>query len=265
MQKNNILVHHHIFKNAGSTIDSILDSVFGEKLAVKYDKEVSANEKHYLSPIEALAVINKVANCRSFSSHQLHGQQLVSERHRFFDLIMIRHPIARLKSIHSFYCKSPDLHSPMADAARLCDFESFAMQLTDGAFPHAASNFQTLLLSSHMMGPYLQPNREALRKAMNRFAQADCPGIVELFDLSMAHAKAVLSPYFGELDFQYNVVNSTSDESESIEERLASIEQEIGTDTIVKLTEMNDLDITLWEFAREMIETRSASVYGLGS
>jgi len=253
-----VLLHHHVFKNAGSTVDAILTRNFTDR-AVLHDKTVEAG-KHLLSPDEVKMVLDDNPLAVSLSSHQLHLQRFSFWDVDVIDLALVRHPIDRLRSIHQFYTKSPQLKTPFALSAQTHSLGDFMGQLLGDAFRRHACDFQTWVFGANTLGRYRRPTTALLAKAKERIATLDCPGVVELFNESMAVAEGVVAGRIGPADFSYRIVNRTHAAGSTLENRLAGLREEIGQSVYDRLCEMNRLDIELWEFARQVVLERASRI-----
>lgn len=257
-----VLLHHHVFKNAGSTVDAILARNFGDR-AVTYDKAIEAG-KHLLSPDEVKVVLDSHPGAVCLSSHQFQVQRFFFWDIEVLDLALMRHPLDRLRSIHQFYNKSLQLKTPFALCAQATSLGGFFRQLAEGAFAQAATDFQTWIFGANMLGRYQRPTPEVLAKAKERFFSLHCPGVVEHFDESMALAEHVVTGRIGPADFSYRVVNRTSAVGSTLESRLSGLRDEVGPAVFDALAGMNRLDLELWEFARAEVLGRAGRVPGIG-
>lgn len=259
--RRTVLLHHHIFKNAGSTVDAVLTRNFPDR-AVLHDKPVEQG-KHLLSPDEVKAVLDDNPQAVSLSSHQLNLQRFSFWDVDVIDLALVRHPLDRLRSMHQFYNKSPQLQTPLALCAQAHPLGGFVEQLLGNAFRRHASDFQTWVFGASTLGRYRRPTAALLASAKERLAGLGCPGVVELFDESMAVAETVVAGRIGPVDFSYRVVNRTSAAGSTLESRLAGLREEIGQNAYDRLGEMNRLDIELWEFARQVVLERAGRIPGI--
>jgi len=259
--RRTVLLHHHIFKNAGSTVDAVLTRNFSDR-AVLHDKPVEKG-KHLLSPDEVKNVLDDNPQAVSLSSHQLNLQRFSFWDVDVIDLALVRHPVDRLRSMHQFYNKSPQLKTPLALCAQNHSLGGFVEQLLGEAFRRHARDFQTLVFGANTLGRYRRPTAALLASAKERMAGLACPGVVEHFDESMAVAETAVAQRIGPVDFSYRVVNRTSAAGSTLESRLACLRDEIGQNVFDRLCEMNRLDIELWEFARRVVLERAGSIPGI--
>jgi hypothetical protein len=95
-----LLVHYHIFKNAGTSVEKILSESFGENWAVCDGSPESSR----LSNDDIAAFAKTHPGVRAISSHTARPFPV----HRgFFPVVFLRHPIDRARSIYYFTKRDP--------------------------------------------------------------------------------------------------------------------------------------------------------------
>jgi hypothetical protein len=98
--KKPLLVHYHIYKNAGTSIDKNLSDSFGENWAAC--DGFSDNFRFSNDDIEEFANANP--GVRAISSHKAPPFPVVR---RFRTILFLRHPIERARSIYYFARRDP--------------------------------------------------------------------------------------------------------------------------------------------------------------
>lgn len=116
-----VILHHHIFKNAGSTLDYSLRRQFGCDFASLDDERHGVvNGAMLLDRLEGDTAI------RAISSHHLgakrYGTALRHGRYRFFHFALVRRPMARFLSIYKFYRRA-EFDNIFAKSAKELDIE----------------------------------------------------------------------------------------------------------------------------------------------
>jgi hypothetical protein len=251
-----VLVHHHIFKNAGSTIDWILDKHFGPQFA-----KLEANSATGVVTREALLkFLAKRKYIRAISSHHFHGHEFKSDAHIFFDILFLRHPLDRLRSMYDFYHSNKSINDAVATVAQKMRLGKFLEHLIQRQ-PHQVNDVQVNILANH--GRYCRPpDRCDLSAARARLRSASMPGTLELFDESLTAAEFFLSPAFGELDLSYRKQNANPGRSASIEDRLKEIREECGARIYEQLLVMNQLDLKLLDYMNREVSRRVKLIPG---
>ena len=95
-----ILVHYHIYKNAGTSVEKNLAESFGEKWALFE----GAPEKTVVSNDEVAAFAEANPNISAISSHKARPFPAVKG---FFPILFLRHPIDRARSMYRFARRNP--------------------------------------------------------------------------------------------------------------------------------------------------------------
>jgi len=96
--KRAILVHYHIYKNAGTSIDHVLKAHFKERWTA-YDK---AEPGALISSAELAEFIRSHPEYDALSSHQARPPIPAGDEIEVYPLFMFRHPLDRLESIYRF-------------------------------------------------------------------------------------------------------------------------------------------------------------------
>jgi len=249
--RRQVLVHYHVFKNAGSTLDSILEANFGDRFARldgdRHDSNVCNDALiAFLERLPALAAV---------TSHHLRPPKPADPRFAFHDIVFIRHPLARLASAYAFYRRAAPNTDPLAAAAKLRGLQAFFDWLIDD-HPRYVSNVQVNLIAN--AGAWL-PRADDLARAVRIVQEATIAGTVERFDESAVAAEHVLSPHFRGIEFSY-VAQNVSCGPRSLDAQLHLMRTACGTGLYNHLVELNRLDLALFDTATETVSHRLATI-----
>lgn len=246
--QRHVLLHYHIFKNAGTTIDSILranlDSGFTNYEGNDHNSSISNEEL-----LRFLAANPKI---KALSSHHLRPPRPEDARFVFHDIVFLRNPLARLSSSYEFYRRAETSADPLTVVAKERNIRDFFNILLD-SYPSHACNAQVNFLAN---AGHQIPIRADLLRACERALAASFLGVVELFDESIVWAEYTLRLNFGALDFSYVAQNVTTGQTRSLDKQLAKLSQECGEDTYTRLQEANQLDLELLKIADEDVLRR---------
>lgn len=249
----NIILHHHFFKNAGATLMKSLSSQYGEKFIELHPSEDTKG----IFDERMLDSLLQKNDYQVISSHHLIGKNynlidFLKVNYRFYDFVLIRHPLARLLSIHRYYNLLPKSTHPIVSAAQEKKLGSFLKHLMQYHPNHLLSP-QVCNLSG---GGILPPSRAHLRLALNRVEDIYVCGIVENYDDTMIAAEYYLKPIFPTLKLHYSIRENVSkvDSEDDIQPNL--ILAELGDALYDTLLNMNELDIELWEFTKNNLNNR---------
>src|SRR5437763_15551616 len=97
-KKRDVLVQFHIFKNAGMSVDQSLQQYFGADW-IAFDPpapDIGVGNNDLVATLEAQP------NVAAVSSHQLRFPLGGSEHIRLHTILLLRHPIDRVRSIYDY-------------------------------------------------------------------------------------------------------------------------------------------------------------------
>ena len=246
--RRRVILHYHIFKNAGTTLTSILQQNFRAAFA-SFDRD---GHNSVISNDELLQYLQAHPEVIAISSHHLRLPKPVDERFQFYDIVLVRHPIARLWSTYTFYRRMDTGQDPLAAAAKARNAHDF-FQLLINQYPEHACNAQVNLIAN---GGDRIPTAADLPRATEIIRQASALGVAERFEESAVLAEHCLHLVFDRLDFSYVSQNVTDGRPKTLEEQLAQFEQKCGTDMLNELQVRNQLDIALFSAANEELGRR---------
>lgn len=259
-----VLLHHHIFKNAGSTLDSALEHHFGDAF-VEFHSESSDDGR--VVPQKLFQFLDENPHVRAVSSHHFLGRDyeldLASEarnKYYFFDFVLLRHPVSRLASIYLYYRGLPRGEHPLQVASLDLPFRDF-VEFVMAGFPHFAVSPQTTMFGCRHYGALASELH--LERAKARLAEVAMLGVVEDYAASMVVAEYFMQPVFPGLRLDGSIRNvSARGGIEGYDGTLASIETALGAELYSELCQLNDLDIKLWSWAKEEAARRARNVPG---
>jgi hypothetical protein len=117
-----IILHYHLFKNAGTTIEYILDCNFQEG-----HRRIENDVLRYALPnSKIIDLVKSDSTIKAVSSHQARPPLPQSEGITFLPIIFLRHPLDRIESIYLFEKKlPPDTPSWGGKMARKLSFPDY--------------------------------------------------------------------------------------------------------------------------------------------
>jgi hypothetical protein len=248
-----IILHYHIFKNAGSTIYHILERNFGKRVA----QVDSAHFNEVLDNDVLLAFLKKHRRVRAVSSHHLLPPKPAHPDFVLHDILFLRDPLARLSSMYDFNRRTDTPHGPLSTEAKRRTIGDFMRLLMD-AYPHYVNNAQTNFLAARNANV----QETALETAFRVARQSDVLGIAELFDLSAVLAEHSLAPFFRGINFGYIAQNVSFRAPRKLEAHLVHFREACGDHTYEQLLQSNSLDLALLELATEEIYRRFDAMPG---
>jgi hypothetical protein len=248
-----VLVHYHLFKNGGTTLESILEREFRDRFATLHglDRDSTLDGRHLA------AFLRQHPEIAAVSSHHLRYPLPVTRHAVLFDCWFLRHPLARIHSSYTHFRRmnSGDVLSRMANER---DSRSFVKWLVDQS-PNMVSEVQVQQLANG--GVFRRPaDRDDLGRAIQTMQRMSMPGLIEMFDESLVVAEYFLRPAFPGLSLEYvarNVSDPAAQELSTQDDRLRNI---WGPDLFQELVRLNQLDLELHEAGAREIARRFALI-----
>lgn len=241
-----LIVHFHIFKNAGSSIDALLQHNFpgrchsleaDQPWGVLKPEQVAAFHSRHRHHIEVL------------SSHTARLQSLVLSGVRIHPIVFLRDPIARVHSVYRWHRRQPDSDAREATKrAKQLDFDTYVQwRLEQGC---AIRNFQTVFLSGREDDMRSASATEAdYIRAVELLRSLPSVGVVERFRASVQQLLAYLEPYYRGLEPLDVHVNASDSPRAGAETTQAPIEALLSAATAELLRHQNHWDLHLYQEA----------------
>jgi len=257
---NPICLHFHIFKNAGTTIDWILQKNFKKHYFALDDTKKPSRILQWDYVIEFLK--KQKSYPKAFSSHQIRFPLPQNSELEFLPIVFLRNPIDRAFSIYYFKKNQTDdsIGSTSARSMTLPDFIEWNLS-KEKYLP--MKNFQVFFLSRQDNSSEI--NLDDLVIAKNRLKDCKIIGVVERLDESLVVAEEGLRPYFEKIDLSYIKQNVSPERFGNFEERLEKGRSDIGNKLMEELIQKNKIDSLLHEFANEELDLRIKNINGFES
>jgi hypothetical protein len=250
--KRPLCLHYHIFKNAGTTFDWILERNFGSD-ALQFDD--IANIDTWLSVEQLLEFVANHNHAESISSHQLNVFPVIEHPEiQFLSIVFIRHPIDRALSICRYMKRDirGDYRILKAKSSTLKQYILFNLELEGKISP--MRNFQVRFLCRPDVPVYSGLYIHDLQRAYDHLNLFTVFGIVERMNESLVLAEEILRNYFPQMDLSYIKQNVSSDANDTLNERLEKTRLEIGSGLMDQLIESNNLDFQLYDYASKKLD-----------
>lgn len=250
-----VIVHNHLFKNAGSTVDWALQQVFGAAFVDHRDDEEMRKGAEYLGPY-----INEHKNIKALSSHHLTMPLPEISGIKIISIMMLRNPIERVTSVYKFErAQISDTHPGVIHSQKhnLRDYIHWRMQPEVGS---TIRNFQArkMLPPRNIGQEAITENEMAMLK--RQLLNIEMLGLVARFDESMVLFEEYLQKIFPRIDLSYLPQNVRQELSMTTESRLEKLKTDIGTDTYDLLLKKNREDLQLFQYAETELSARISRV-----
>lgn len=250
MRHRYILIHYHIFKNAGTTIAWALERAFGHSY-----RSVDEDFDHGRVPTsELVRFVKQNRQVAALSGHLFCLPAPKHERYRFLELCFLRHPLDRLQSAYHYTRRLEDTGDINVAQARALSLPDYLLWLQENQ-PYNLINVQTCVLGNR--GRYFYPpSPHHLQRAIACMCELAVLGIVERFDDGLIAGEFYLRPVFPDLDLSYVSQQVRPGRPATLAERLDEMRKQCGDDLYRKLETWNDLDLQLLEAAEAEFERR---------
>ena len=254
-----VVVHYHIFKNAGTTIDAILTRNFGSSHGHIEGKK----------PWDTLAsdsILQFARGGRGLKAISSHCARLPipSDAHIvFYPLIFLRHPIDRVGFVYAFERKqaenSPDLGVKIALEEDIRGYVKWRLEEGHGS---VIKNFQVVHLAGRERDMRIaHATKDDLSIALERLNRLEFFGIVECFQESILKMERYLSNTFGPINTSCRIENRSPDRKETLKERVDELRCELGSALYDEILDKNSLDLELYNRSLELFRTRSTDLF----
>lgn len=248
-----ILLHAHIFKNAGTTLDWALQRHFGNGFLDHRDEEKMREQ----GAAWLRQLVSQSASLEAISSHHMPAAARAPGC-AFHTLYLLRHPLRRALSVYAFE-RRQDAQSRGARAAKEMDLQSYLAWRMRPDVPNVVRNYQTAYLAGCHQ-PLIGEQDLAVLFGRAQAALINTPliGLVERFDESMVLFETLLGAQYPGLDLAYKPQNRTS---ASDSESLAQVFTSLG-DMAPHLVSENSYDMALYRLAEVKFTQDIAAIPG---
>ena len=255
MSFRSIIVHNHLFKNAGSTIDWALEKNFGKGFVDHRDDIHMRQGTVYLGNY-----LEHHPHIKALSTHHLALPLPSLPKTHLLQMVMFRHPIERAISVYWFEKKQDASISRGAFQAQnhvLPEYIAWRMQPDVGPVIRDFQTRRTLQVNGCAKG---NPTSQFTEEARHLVGTIELPGLVDRFDESMVLFEETLTEMFPKIDLSYVIQNTNQERTESTELRLQRLELEIGGEIYRMLVDNNLRDLQLLEIVKDEFELRVSRV-----
>lgn len=246
LHRRHTIIHYHIFKNAGTSVDFSLSTFFGSRWL-----SFEGHDAHDILPASKLTdLLMKNRGLQAVSTH-LGRPPLPAIR--CYPITFLRQPLLRAYSVYNFV--KNDVSQPQHEIARRGSFADFLDYCIANYFSlgRVICNYQTFHLSraSFRFNDPMRPEivEADLEEVKLLLRSWQIVGIVEHYKASIDRYNALYSKFFPGLSMQFQHENRTDSDSIQFEDRIDSITRIINSATLSRFYEANELDYRLYSWA----------------
>lgn len=234
--RRTVILHHHLFKNAGTSLDALLQEQFPGRWETR---EFPGNQVANRS--ETAEWIRSCPDAVCFSSHtavlgvSVSGVDIIP-------VVFVRHPIDRIASAYAFEHQQ-DAHGFGATLARNTTLRGYIETRLSLPRDRQCRNFHT-----HRFADAVDSTGSEFERALKAIETLPFVGVVEDFDHSIARLQELLRGRgFGAVTFGSVQRNMSSGRSRTLDERLERIADDIGAELYATLERVNEDDLAFYE------------------
>lgn len=257
-EKRVVIIHNHIFKNAGTTIDWALHRNFGGDFVDHREDKEMKKEEDYLKNY-----LKKNPNIRALSSHHLRLPVPYLDGVKIVMLTMFRHPIERVASVYNFERRQTQANTLGARFARDHNLQEYVLWRMRPDVPPTIRNFHTFrCLPSDVNWKHPLGHKE-IKNAKSHIDAIELLGFVEFFNESMVLFEYFLMNLLPKIDLSYKIQNASQQIVDPIEIRIEKLRNKIGQSTFKLLLDNNWADLELYRYAKEKFVGRISQIQDL--
>ncbi len=258
-----ILVHGHIFKNAGTTFDWSLKRNFGKAFIDHADNEdMRRGASGYLSNF-----IDSNPELEAFASHHLYWCMPLPERPslNIIPCFLLRHPIERVRSVYTFERRQKS-DTPGAVHAKKLNFRDYVEWRIGHRGGGVIMNYQIKYCSGRKG---LEVNDDLIHETAEKISSVALAGIVDRYDESMVYFEESLMTDFPHIDLSYVRQNASKKGwfggrvPATREQEIQAVLKELGS-VAEALMEKNRADLALYELVNRALDNHISKIDGFG-
>lgn len=236
-----LIIHYHLFKNAGTSIDEVLQQNFGKRWA---EQEFEGSGKPRSNVDAVTAYLQSNPDLIALSSHTALLPPPRLQNVTIIPILFVRHPIDRLRSAYAFQ-RQQQVDTMGARLAKDHDFPTYLRRLLLRP-RNQACNFQASRLA-HCVPSRVGTERDRALRALNRLPFV---GLVEAYEKSLQRLSEIIRVHIPDFAAVTLRRNATPDRQSTLEQRLAAIENELGSAFFEEICAVNDIDLKIYEIVR---------------
>lgn len=244
--RRSIIVHFHFFKNAGTSVEFLLKTHFGDAFAVY---EHGAPTETFPAGV-LTAYLEAHAQLQAISSHTICFPPPSHRDWSVFPVVFLRHPLDRVLSMYR-YEKRQESDNP---GVRIARERGLAGYIEAGLLETGSRSFRDY--QAWMLAGCPEADEDGaslLRAALRTLGRLPVVGVVDEFDESARQFTQWLSPHFPELEFRPVHRNRSEAGASSLDDRLRTLKARIGDALYDRLARDNAADLELYAAARRRL------------
>jgi len=243
-----VILHYHLFKNAGTSLDAAFKENFSEEKGEWVTKEFPNQPAANREQVRQWILDNPQAKC--FSSHTALLPPPNIEEITIIPIIFMRQPIDRIVSAYLFERKQK-VENFGATLAKHTDLKGYVHTRLMLPGDKQCKNFHVERFSSTQN---LTP-KDKLENAIQNIKSLPFVGIVEKFSESLEKLNILMeSNGFPSLNINLDRKNTTRDQSLTLEKKITDAKESLGPKVWDILLKANNEDLRLYDYVNEIFQ-----------
>lgn len=239
-QQRTVVMHYHLFKNAGTSLDAVFQEQFGGGWVTKeFPEQPAANRQHVRDWIA------ETPEAVCFSSHTALLPPPEVPGAVVLPVIFVRHPLDRIVSAYTFEHtqNDPGFGSTLARNTSLRGYVETRLAMPRD---RQCRDFQVARFAAMFPGK----GDDELERALRALQELPYVGVVESFEGSLSRLQTLLREAgFTGLDLALVRRNVSHERSASLDERLDRMAEELGPEFYRHLVRANENDLAFYKAA----------------
>jgi hypothetical protein len=249
MNEQHVLIHYHIFKNAGTSVDVSLKHSFRDRWGT-----FEGSHAHAVQSSDKLGEF--ISANRHLVAVSSHLARPPVPHPGCLPVVFLRHPLLRAYSVYNFTrTDSSQPFSQITQDLKFADYIIWALRKGRGSI--VIRNYQVVHLSeaSWRTGHILDASAtfSDLKQACQLLDDWGIAGVVEEFELSARTIQTRYSARLPGLEFLPRWENATQKERVSVEDRIGQLKDLLGETLYSDFMEANHLDLALHAHAKSVL------------
>ena len=239
--KRTILIHHHIFKNAGTSLQYALKKYFEDKYF-----ECELPQSQMVTEDDLKNFILEHPQALAISGHHICMPTPQGNDFQTLSIILLRNPLARVESIYKFE-KKQNAQTEGAIKAKELDFKGYVRWRLDKT-PTMLCNYQTYYCARKNKSEGSKiPTEQDLKIALQNIRNSAVVSTVERYEETLELANKILIQDYPEINLEYTFLNVTNKKEVKQEEEIKNkLVTALGEEMVNELEDRNKLDKMLW-------------------
>ncbi|MBX6745377.1 MAG: sulfotransferase family 2 domain-containing protein [Acetobacteraceae bacterium] len=237
-----VIFHHHLFKNAGTSVDAALRRAYGDRWT---PLEADGGE---LDAGRLVRLLQSRPNLVAVSSHTYRLPLPNVTGIRFIPIVFLRHPLDRVRSAYEFE-RRQEADTEGARMAKQLDFAGYVAARLTRPGDRSIRNFQTMKLSTIRSPQDGSPVDEFL-SALDTFCTLPFVGLVENFEHSIHVYEQLISAALEPVELPIFAENVGRSATHTLGERVTAAQDMLGPDLSRRFAAENEFDERLYQLAR---------------